>query len=177
MFFQPFPVLMQAGVLGPVTTDLVIEGVTFTEAADANDCVMFDFGLTTATTFDPSKGAASAFGRVRQNDANAAGIHVEAVAVYGISVDTNAAAATGKVRVIGRCTPLCASHTNARGQMYRPTPGADTLTLVAVPGGTVGATGLLRKIVAVSESAAGASTTLPTVFFNGIGLGFSLHDS
>jgi hypothetical protein len=184
MFFQRYPILIEAGVIDPVVDDLVISNVTYTTATDQYDVVAFDFLLNAAVAgagisswFYSQNGASSIFGRVRQPVANAGAVRSLAVPVFGICPDSGGvgAGAKGKVRLIG-VTPAAkaagAGLAQTKGECLCPTGAADTL---------LKATGALSaKIIAIATGRksddSGASAdgdVLSQVFFCGFGLG---HD-
>lgn len=187
MFHQMFPVLMNAGVLNPTYTDLVVDGIFFAEAADAKDVVAFDFGLVTATSFSPIAFTFSsdstphtptnAFGIVRQPDTNdgTPTKQLQSTPIFGVAVATQTASSWGKVRLVGDVTAVpCVSHTNARGMAMFATGGADTLTACAAPGAYSTTKSSCVKIIAITTSANGATSTTSDVFFNGFGFGYAL---
>lgn len=171
MFFQPFPVLMNAGVLNPVTVELVVTDVLFREAAVAGNLMQFDFcaanGGDVSASWNPEDGTASVFGRVRQPDAAATAFSPLAVCVFGVALGTVGAAGTGSLRVIGEVDTLvkATSASTEAGACFVPVGGAHTVAVVAV------ATGTGRKIVAICRSDAGSATTALRAFFNGFGFG------
>lgn len=175
MFFQQFPVLMQAGVLGPVTTDLVIKGVKCTEAATANEVMMFDFTLTAATSFSPSKGNTSAFGLARKpilNTYTNGKLH-QAVCPMAVAETAISAGASGDLRVIGVCSPTLVSTTNvvAGSCLYGTLDTTGKLKLCPAPSGALSTTANVRNIHGISLATSGT-----TVFFNGLGLGSFVTD-
>lgn len=187
MFHQIFPVLMNAGVLSPTHVDLVVDNIRFVEAADAKDVVAFDFGLVTATSFSPwafdtssptsPPTPTNAFGLVRQPDTNdgAPTKQLQCTPIFGVAVATQTAGSFGKVRIIGDVTSApCVSHTNAVGMAFYATGGADTLTACAAPGSYSTTKSSCVKIIAISTSAKGSSSTTSDVFFNGFGFGHAL---
>lgn len=184
MFFQRYPVLLEAGVLDPVIDNLVISGIKYAEAADLYDVVQFDFSMVAATAaasgsnaswWFSQNGNSSAFGQVRQPDANASAVRPLIVSVFGVCPETAGvtAAATGKVRVIG-ITGIAkgtgASSAFAKGEALCPTGGADTVQK---------ATGALSaKIIAIATGRNTGDTgvsldadTTGQCFLNGFGFG------
>jgi hypothetical protein len=183
MFHQIFPVLMNAGVVSPTHVDLVVDRVYFAEAAVANEVMSLDMTLTqTATTsFNPAAVVAdtavptNAFGTVVKPVVNTYtnALLQQTVGIFGVAEVAVAAAAFGKLRLIGVCAPTLTAAAGIKGSAFYPTLSTTgKLTMCAVPGGALSTGANLRKIVGISLATNGTS-----IFFNGFGFGFHVSDT
>lgn len=180
MFFgQPYPVLMQAGMLNPVCLSLEVVGVKVrTGSVAANEVAAFDLTLTDADTLGYDyAGPSSPFGTIVPliDTSYTNGKLHEAVQVFCVVKTAAADDGTTDVIVIGSCTPTLVAASASRGSTYVPDDdgGVGKLLTPLAPTDTWNATSVgskMRKIVAVATNAAGT-----TVMFNGFGFGWHFH--